>query len=445
MTAHDFGDFVWGAATSSYQIEGAADADGKSLSIWDTFSHRRRKIKNRDNGDSACDHYHRMPADVALMQQLSLKAYRFSVSWPRLLPEGTGRLNQRGADFYRRLTDQLLERGIRPFVTLYHWDLPQILQDKGGWANRDIIGWFEDYAAQVARALGDRVQDFIVLNEPMIFLTLGYLLGLHAPGKRSLKGFFAASHHTLLAQAAAARVLRAELKTARIGTTISATAAYPATQKPRDIIAARRFDTLYNTFYLEPVLGRGYPTEHFPVLRRIEKFIRDGDLERLQFDFDFWGLNTYTRKLVRYSRFMPYIHWRELPNPKGSSETSMKWEIFPEGIFDLLMKLNSYPEIREIMVTENGAAFDDQVIDGRVNDEYRIAYYRGYLSQVLRAKKAGAKVTGYFAWSLLDNFEWAEGFKPRFGLIHVDYATQQRTVKDSGYWYRDFISGKVSL
>lgn len=441
MNGAEFGNFLWGAATSAYQIEGAATADGKTASIWDTFSHRRRKIKQGHHGDIACDHYNRMPGDIGLMQQLGLQAYRFSLSWPRILPSLSAGANSRGLDFYNRLVDQLLAAGIRPFVTLYHWDLPQYLQDSGGWANRDIIGRFEDYAGVCAKALGDRVKDFIVLNEPMIFLTLGYLLGLHAPGKRSVSGFFAASHHALLAQAAAARLVRATVKDARVGTTISTTAAYPATDKRRDILAAHRFDTLYNTFYLDPVVGRGYPTDHFPVLRKIEKHIRGGDMEALRFDFDFWGLNTYTRKIVKYSRFIPYIHWRELKNPPGSKETSLKWEIYPQGIYDLLMKLAAYPEIREIMVTENGAAFTDTVGQGRVADDYRIDYFKGYLSEVLRAKREGANITGYFAWSLMDNFEWAEGYAPRFGLIHVDYETQKRTIKDSGYWYRDFISG----
>lgn len=441
MSADLPGNFLWGAATSAYQIEGAIDADGKSASIWDTFSHRRRKIKQGHNGDTACDHYRRMESDVGLMQQLGLHAYRFSLAWPRILPSASSGSNAQGLDFYNRLTDRLLKAGIRPFVTLYHWDLPQYLQDMGGWANRDIVRRFEDYAGICARALGDRVKDFIVLNEPMIFLTLGYLLGLHAPGKRSLKGFFAASHHALLAQAAGARALREIVPGAHIGTTISTTAAYPASQKPRDILAARRFDTLYNTFYLDPVVGRGYPTEHFPVLRKIEKHIRPGDMDALRFDFDFWGLNTYTRKVVKYSRFMPYTHWRELKNPPGSAETSLKWEIYPQGIYDLLMKLAAYPEIREIMVTENGAAFDDRLEHGRVADSYRIDYLKTYIAEVLRARKDGANVTGYFAWSLLDNFEWAEGYAPRFGLIHVDYETQKRTIKDSGFWYRDFISG----
>lgn len=441
LRAADFGDFCWGAATSAYQIEGAHTADGKVPSIWDTFSHRRRKIKSGDHGDKACDHYHRWQQDIELIAELGFNCYRFSLSWPRLVrPDGSA--NEAGFTHYRRLLEALHARRIRPFVTLYHWDLPQYLEDRGGWAKRDIVGYFTHYAELVSQRLGDLISHFIILNEPMIFLTLGYLLGLHAPGKRSIKKFFAASHHALLAQAEAARAIRRQLPHARIGTTISTTAVYPASQRARDQLAARRFDVLYNTFYLDPVVGRGYPTQHFPFLRRIEKCIQPDDMARLQFDFDFWGINTYTRKVVRYSRIIPVIHWRELKNPSGAQTNCMHWEVYPEGLYDLLKKFSAYPEIRELMVTENGYAAEDQLVAGRVPDDYRIRYYREYLAQLLRARQEGVKVTGYFAWSLLDNFEWAEGFRPRFGLVHVNYLTQKRTIKDSGYWFRDFLSGK---
>jgi len=436
----DFGDFVFGAATSAYQIEGAHREDGKTDSIWDTFTRRRRKIKNRENGNVACDHYHRVDEDVAIMRQLKLDAYRFSISWPRIQPVRGGAENTKGTDFYSRLVDRLLEANIRPFVTLYHWDVPQYLEDSGGFLNRDTIDRFSEFASLIGRRLGDRVKDFIVFNEPMIFLTLGNLLGLHAPGRRSLKGFFAASHHVLLAQAEGARALRAAAPAAEIGTTISATAAYPASDRPRDRLAAQRFDTLFNTFYLEPVLGRGYPTDHFAALKRIEKHIKPGDMEKLRYDFDFWGLNTYTRKRVKYSRLIPFVHWRELKNDPEIGETAMRWEVYPQGIYDLLTKYAAYPEIRKVYITENGAAFHDQVVAGRVADTYRIEYLREYLRAVQKAKSEGVKVAGYFAWSLLDNFEWAEGYHARFGLTHVDYTTQKRTIKDSGHWYGRLIS-----
>jgi beta-glucosidase len=382
-----------------------------------------------------------MPEDVALMKKLHLQAYRFSLAWTRILPHDSTAVNTRGLDFYNRLVDALLEAGIRPFVTLYHWDLPQYLENKGGWTSRETIGRFTDYAAVCAKVLGDRVKDFIVFNEPMIFLSLGYLLGLHAPGRRGFKNFFSASHHVLLAQAEAAMALKALLPNARIGTTISATAAYPATNSDLDRRAAQRFDTFYNTFYLEPVLGRGYPGAHFPVLRKIEKYIHPGDIEKIRFDFDFWGLNTYTRKQVQHSRYIPYIRWRELKNPKDAKATAMGWEIYPEGIYDLLKKYAAYPEIKQIYITENGAAFHDQLVAGRVVDPYRSEYLRDYTAQVLRAKSEGVNIAGYFAWSLFDNFEWAEGYHARFGLIYVDYLTQRRYIKDSGHWYKNFIDG----
>lgn len=442
ISAADFGDFLWGAATSAYQIEGAHNADGKELSVWDVFSHRRRKIKGGHNGDTACDHYHRWRQDVELLAELGLNSYRFSLSWPRLV-RADGSANEAGFAHYRRLLAALHEKNIRPLVTLYHWDLPQYIEERGGWANRDIIRHFTDYTTLVIEKLGDLINDFIVLNEPMIFLTLGYLLGLHAPGKRSIKKFFAASHHALLAQAEAARTIRAAIPGARIGTTVSTTAVYPASERPRDLLAAERFDVLYNTFYVDPVVGRGYPTRHFPFLRRIEKYVQPGDMEALRFDFDFWGINTYTRKVVRYSRITPVIHWRELKNPPGAAANCMNWEVYPEGLYDLLKKFSAYPEIRELMVSENGFAAEDQLVAGRVADAERIGYYREYIGQVLRAKQEGVNVTGYFAWSLLDNFEWAEGYRPRFGLVHVDYLTQKRTIKDSGYWFRDFVRGRA--
>lgn len=444
ISGPDFGDFLWGAATSAYQIEGGFNVDGKTASIWDTFTARRGKIKNGEHGRTACDHYRRMPDDVKIMKSLGLKAYRFSTAWTRILPNDSSQINAKGMDFYSRLVDELLAAGIRPFITLYHWDLPQYLEDKGGWTNRDIIPRFSEFAAVVGQKLGDRVKDFIVFNEPMIFLSLGYLLGLHAPGRRGFKNFFCASHHVLLAQAKAAAALRENTTQAQIGTTISATAAYPASMNRADILAAQRFDTFYNTFYLEPVLGHGYPTLHFPMLKKIEKFVKPGDMETLQFDFDFWGLNTYTRKVVRHARFVPYIRWRELKNPEGSLETAMGWEIFPQGIYDLVKKYCAYDKIKKLYITENGAAFHDQLVAGRVLDAPRIDYFQGYLAELLRAKQETSKLAGYFAWSLLDNFEWAEGYHARFGLVHVNYHTQKRTVKDSGWWYRDFIRGSTS-
>ncbi|MCS6971644.1 MAG: GH1 family beta-glucosidase [Turneriella sp.] len=440
IQAKDFGDFLWGAATSAYQIEGSPAADGKVPSIWDVFSHRRRKIARHENADIACDHYRRWREDLAILAEIGFNAYRFSLSWPRLIL-ANGRPNPKGIEHYRKICEFLLERNIRPFVTLYHWDLPQWLEDKGGWAYRGIVDYFADYAAVVAKAFGDLVNDFIVLNEPMVFLTLGYLLGVHAPGRRSLRKFFAASHHALLAQAEAARALKAEKSSLRVGTTISATAVYPASGSKRDVQAAERFDAIYNTFYLEPVLGRGYPTAKFPFLRRIERFVQAGDMERVRFDFSFWGINTYTRQVVRASRLVPIARWRQVKNPTAA-KNCLGWEVFPRGLYDLLKKYAAYPEIRELIVTENGYADEMTPVAGRVVDHGRIHYHQQYLAELLRAQREGVPVKGYFVWSLLDNFEWAEGFRPRFGLVYVDYLTGRRFWKDSAFWWRKFLTGQ---
>ncbi len=429
--------FIWGAATSALQIEGAALADGKGLSIWDTFSARKGKIKDGTNPAKGSWHYERWREDVALMAKLGLAAYRFSISWPRVMPEGTGRVNQRGVDFYRRLVDQLLKKNIRPYVTLYHWDLPQILQDKGGWTNRDIVHWFSEYCAQVDKALGPLVDSYIVLNEPFVYTVLGYLLGVHAPGRRGFKNFFAAAHYSLLAQGAAARVLRSANRKARIGTTVSCTAAYPLRAVEKDMAAARRFDAFYNRMFVDPVVGRGYPAGEVPFLRKIERYIKDGDLPQIQFDFDFWGINTYTTKVVKANRLVPYLGFREIS--RGLPRTEMGWEIDPRGIYTLLKQFGSYPEIKELMITENGAAFADTVVAGRVHDRERIEYLREHIAMAEQARAGGVNLTGYFVWSLLDNFEWAEGYRPRFGIIYVDYVTGARILKDSALWYRDYI------
>jgi beta-glucosidase len=442
LKASQFGkDFVWGAATSAYQIEGAHNADGKAPSIWDTFTQKRRKVKNRDNGNVACDHYNRYKEDVALIKQMGLPAYRFSLAWTRILPAGYGGVtNQTGIDFYNRLIDELLEQGIEPYVTLYHWDLPMFLHNKGGWTNRDIQHWFTEYAQTCAQLFGDRVKNWIVLNEPMVFLALGYLVGLHAPGKRGLKKFLAGSHHAMLAQAKAARAMISENGKFRIGTTVSTVAGYPDDpNSPKDIAATKRFDALMNSLYVNPACGRGYPVEELPVLKKIYRYVKDDDMQKLSFPFHFWGINYYSRKKVKHAGWVPYIKYLEKKVPLDSERTAMGWEVYPEGLHQVLNKFSSYPEIKRIMVTENGMALHDSLQENQIDDQRRIDYYQRHLAQVLRAQGESDKIQGYFAWSLLDNFEWAEGYHPRFGLIHVDYETQKRTIKNSGLWYRDFL------
>ncbi|AWM32535.1 GH1 family beta-glucosidase [Hymenobacter nivis] len=446
FTRADFGpDFHWGAAAAAYQTEGAWQLQGKGPSIWDDFTRRRGAVRRGEHGRVATDFYHRHATDLDLAQAMGLTDFRFSVAWPRVLPSGTGPVNRRGLDFYDRLVDACLERDLRPWLTVYHWDLPSALQAQGGWANRSVVGWLADYAQVLARRLGDRVQHWMVLNEPMVFVGAGHLLGVHAPGRRHLGAFLAAAHHATLAQAEGGRALRAALPAAvRIGTTFSCS--YLTPHRPgnaRDEAATRRADALLNRFFVEPALGLGYPVAELPALRwLLERYYKPGDDQRLAFDFDFWGVQNYTREVVRFSPWLP-LQWATLVPAKqrGVPHTDMGWEVYPESICQMLKQYSAYSNAPQLFVTESGSAFPDVKTDGGVPDAQRRAYLQAALGQVLRARREGVDVAGYFAWTLTDNFEWAEGYGPRFGLVHVDYETQARTVKDSGLWYRDFLRG----
>jgi beta-glucosidase len=437
-------DFKWGVSTAAYQIEGAHEAEGKGLSIWDVFSARKGKIKQRHHGNHACDFFNRYPDDLELMQSLAIPNFRFSLSWPRLLPQGTGRVNKHGVAYYDRLIDHCLELGITPWLTLYHWDLPHELEKKGGWANRDIVGWFEEYTALAAKRYGDRVKHWMVLNEPMVFTGAGYFLGVHAPGRRGFGSFIPAVHHATLCQAAGGRVIKDLRPEAEVGTTFSCSHVEPLRQTEKDLQAARRVDALLNRLFLEPALGLGYPLDDLRFMRRIEKYMLPGDEEKLAFDFDFIGVQNYTREVVKYAFWTPFMQAILVPARKrGVPYTLMNWEVYPESMYHSLHQFNRYKGIRKLIVTENGAAFPDELKDGRVHDPERLCYLKRYLQQVLRAKQEGVNVQGYFIWSFVDNFEWAEGYDPRFGLVHVDFETQQRTIKSSGYWYRDFLQGRA--
>lgn len=441
----DFGpQFKWGVATASYQIEGACEEDGKSPSVWDTFAHGKKNIKTGENADVGCDFYHRYDSDLELLKSLNFQVFRFSLSWPRLLPEGAGKINQKGVDFYNRVIDKCLELGLEPWPTLYHWDLPQALEDKGGWTNRDVVDWFGEYTHLVAKSYGDRVKNWMVLNEPFAFTTLGYMLGWHAPGKKGLKHYLPAVHHATLAQAEGGRILRSEVAGANVGTTFSVSAIEPKTPAEKHVRAAKRMDALLNRLFIEPALGMGYPTDTLPFLQKIEKkYAQPGDMERLKFDFDFIGIQNYFRVVGKKSLTTPVL-WaneysamkREVP---ADQITDMGWEVTPEGIYTILKQFAKYPGIQKIIVTENGAAFSDKLENGTVHDPLRVKFYEDYLAQVLRAKQDGVPVEGYFCWSFLDNFEWAEGFRPRFGLVYVDYETKERVVKDSGKWFQAFL------
>lgn len=431
--------FLWGAATASYQIEGAARADGKGESIWDRFAHTPGKVKGGDTGDLACRSYERFAEDVALLRAMNLRSYRFSIAWPRIQPEGHGAPNRKGLDAYLRLVDALQAAGIRPLPTLYHWDLPQALEDRGGWPNRDTAGRFADYAGLVVRALGDRVSDWVVFNEPSIFTTLGYLLGVHAPGRRDADAFFRATHVVSLAQGEACRAMRAEAPGLRIGTAFNMSACEPASDRGEDVEAAERWHRFMNVWFLEPALRGRYP-EAFPSGLPAERMgIEAGDLERVRADLDFLGINLYSRTLVRSYPDDPNGLCALPVGTDGGSEgprTEFGWEVWPQALRDVLVRVTKDYDRPVLEVTENGCSYGDGPdTDGLVRDTRRIGFYRGYLTALHEAIAAGADVRAYHAWSLLDNFEWAEGYSQRFGLAHVDFATGARTLKESGRWY----------
>ncbi|KUY30316.1 GH1 family beta-glucosidase [Elizabethkingia ursingii] len=441
LTKEAFGkDFIWGVSTAAYQIEGAHNLDGKGPSVWDTFVQKRNKIFRNHTGDIACDHYNRYIDDLYLMHSMNIRNYRFSVSWSRILPEGTGRINQAGIDFYNKLIDLSLELGITPWVTLYHWDLPHSLEVKGGWTNRDVKDWFGDYVAICVKSFGDRVKNWMVLNEPTVFSAAGYFFGVHAPGRKSIEGFLAAAHHAALAQAHGARVIKALQPESNVGTTFSCSHVEPYTNREKDIKAAKKADLLLNRLFIEPLLGMGYPVNEIKTLKRIEKYIKQNDEQDLKFDMDFIGIQNYTREIIRYSMFVPFLQ-AKIVNAKDRKVelTAMEWEVYPESIYHILKKFQAYKNIPPLIITENGAAFSDTLQNNAVHDPKRLQYIQNILQQVLRAKQEGVNVNGYFVWTFLDNFEWAEGYHPRFGLVHVDFQTQQRTVKASGHWYADFI------
>lgn len=437
--------FVWGTATAAYQIEGAVHADGRGASMWDTFSHTPDKTHTGDTGDIACDHYHRYGADIGLMKELGTQAYRFSIAWPRILPNGTGEVNQAGLDFYDKLVDKLCEANITPFATLYHWDLPQALQDNGGWTNRDTAAAFAQYADIVTRRLGDRVRHWITLNEPWCSAFLGYALGEHAPGVRDYGKALAAAHTLLLAHGQAVPVIRAAVPNAEVGITLNLTPAVPATNDPDDEAAAQRFDGFANRWFLDPVFGHGYPDDIGWWYRFFMPKIEDGDLQAIAAPLDFLGINYYFPMGVRAASLIenPLRFATMTPEEaaaQGYELTAMGWPVVPQGLADLLVRVQRDYQPSNVYITENGAAFADEVIDGEVQDERRVSYLREHFLAAHQALDAGVSLRGYFVWSLMDNFEWAYGYDQRFGIIHVDYETQQRTPKASAHWFQQVIA-----
>jgi beta-glucosidase len=432
----DFGsDFLWGTSTAAYQIEGAVNEDGRGPSIWDVFCQQPGKISNGETGAVACDHYHLYREDIALMKQLGQDVYRFSVAWPRIFPTGRGKLNSAGIDFYQRLVDETVASGIEPWLCFYHWDLPQALQELGGWTNRDTVGWYTDYAIAVADKLGDRVGHFVMLNEPMVCAYLGHFLGLHAPGMKSKEAFLSATHHLNLAAGQGLTALRTQGGDWQLGTVVNMGLAPQI--EGADLEAAKLHDEILFWPFLDPLLLGRYPESLDPL---IAPYVRSGDFQLMRHPVDFIGVNYYfPERVVQDSKAA--FGFREVPAPDKVPKTAMGWEIRPASFTDTLVAINNrYPEHPPIYISENGAAFVDTVeSDGSINDRERTEYIQGHLAAVAEARNAGVDIRGYFLWSLLDNFEWAYGYDKRFGLVHVDYATQQRTPKASFRWYQQFI------
>lgn len=448
--------FHLGAATSSYQIEGAVHDDGRGPSIWDTFSHAPGRVWNGDTGDVAVDHYHRMEQDVALMADLGLHSYRFSVAWPRIVPDGDGRVEPRGLAFYRRLVDTLAQAGIEPVVTLYHWDLPQALQDRGGWVNRDTVDAFTRYAGIVHEELGDAVSLWTTLNEPWCSAFLGYGSGHHAPGITDPRSAFRAAHHLLLAHGDALAHMRAQGGEGhRYGFVPNLYGVVPASEDPADRAAADTVDALQNRLWLDATLLGRYPERVRELMDRFDaaSAVRDGDLERIAQPLDVLGVNYYSRHHVgagtaeaTFDTAYPGADGVEWHRPDLPT-TAMGWTIEPDGLRDLLLRLSREWPVPPLLVCENGAAFTDDVVDdaGTVQDEDRRQFLEAHVTAVAEAVEQGADVIGYTAWSLLDNFEWAYGYAKRFGIVHVDYATQRRTPKASAHWYRKLISAHTAV
>jgi beta-glucosidase len=430
-------EFVWGVATSSYQIEGAANEGGRGQSIWDTFCKVPGKVANFDNGDIACDHYHRYKEDLDLMKWMGVKAYRFSVAWPRVIPDGVGRVNEMGLDFYDRLIDSLLEREIAPWLTMYHWDLPEALQLRGGWNNREVVEWFGEYAEVLTSRFGDRVKNWMTLNEPLCSAWLGHLYGDMAPGIKDLQTALNVSHHLLMSHGLACQVIRSNVSEANVGIVINVTPAVPATDSQEDSNAAQLADGFDNRWFLDPVFGRTYPADVIDTLGASPE-IHSGDMKLIAQDLDFLGVNFYFRQTVAADQNSKPLPIRSV-NRENVKRTAMNWEVHPQAFEEILLRISKEYSPKAIYITENGSAWNDEVINGEIIDDERIDYLARHLDVMRSAKNQGAPILGYFAWSFLDNFEWAYGYEKRFGLIYVDYKTQKRTPKKSAFFYRQLL------
>ena len=433
--------FIWGTSTAAYQIEGAVTADGRGTSIWDTFCHTPGTIKNSENADIACDHYNRLEEDLDLIATTG-PHYRCSISWPRVLPHGTGQVNEKGIDFYNRLINGLLERGVTPWVTMYHWDLPQALQDKGGWTHRDISNWFQDYAHILLDRFGDRVNNWMIVNEPSAISLFGHGYGFHAPGLTGLENLMPATHHLNLTIGQVYRMAKSLCPTLNIGSTYTRMDQRPETPDT-PLTAVESFDCLWNRNFYDPLLLGRYPAQTLPYIKR---YIQNDDMDIVKTDLDFIGIQHYAAIYVREDSAKIYGAFFG-DNPTQFEKTGLGWPIDPDGFYDCLMHLKkTYPHLPPIIITENGAVFDDTLDkNGTCHDPKRIAFLKDYIAALSRAIADGVDVRGYFAWTLMDNFEWAEGYTPRFGLVHVDRATLKRTPKSSWQWYRQLIQNNGLL
>ncbi|MCG8639656.1 MAG: GH1 family beta-glucosidase, partial [Desulfobacterales bacterium] len=432
--------FIWGAATASYQIEGAYNEDGKGESIWDRFAHQPNKILNNDTGDVACDHYHLMEQDVKLMQELGLGSYRFSISWPRILPLGQGQINQHGLDFYKRLINKLLENEITPMVTLYHWDLPQKLQEAGGWANRDTVKYFGQYADILFKEFGDVIPKWITINEPWVIAFAGHRFGELAPGIKNQQIALVVAHHLLLAHGMTVQNFHESNLYGDIGIALNLTPSHPYSNSAADQETANLQDDFINNWFLDPIFKGRYPEKLLAIYQnRVGNFaVNEGDLAIINQDIDFLGVNYYLRRVVKHNPNIDLLECEEI-KIDGSEYTEMGWEVYPKGLYELLLWLKQEYAPKALYITENGAAYQDKIVLNQVHDPNRIEYLNNHFISAHKAIEKGVPLKGYYIWSLMDNFEWAHGYSKRFGLIYVDYANQKRIFKDSAYWYREII------
>ncbi|MBI9107767.1 MAG: beta-glucosidase [Spirochaetales bacterium] len=439
---------LFGAASSAYQIEGAAGEDGRGPSIWDTFSQKKGKIRNNDTGVDACDHYNRYAEDVSIMSRLGLDAYRFSISWPRVMPEGRGAVNKKGLDFYDRLTDELLKAGIRPYATLFHWDFPsQLFRETGGFLKRESAHHFADYTEVVVRRLGDRIKDWITLNEPWSHSVMGYLLGVHAPGLMKPIYWGRVVHNQLLAHAYALERIKSIQPAARVGISLNLSPVHPRKDNASDRSVVDFADQMVNRVFLDPLFKGEYPEQLLKRLGIVWPEIKSSDMDKISRPMNFLGINLYSRIKAMYAPGVPllgtWLHSNRIPFKEyergGSRYTSMGWEVYSPSVYETLVMLRDNYGNVPVYITENGAAFNDELKDYRVHDPARVGYLAEYTAQACRAADEGCDLRGYFLWSLLDNFEWSEGYRKRFGIVYVDFETQRRYIKDSGYWYKDLI------